>query len=157
MTTNKLLSSMKFIGVLTLMIVLGIPANAQFLRTSYFMEGTHYRTQLNPALTPTKGYFNLPAVGSFNVSANSNTLGTQDIIDVLDNGGDFYNNQEFMNKLSGENRLNVALNTDILSFGWYKGKNFWSFNVGARIDIGAQIPRSMFDFLHDMDGDFNWN
>lgn len=158
MTTNKLLSSTKLIGAFLLMMICALPANAQFLRTSYFMEGTHYRMQLNPALTPTKGYFNLPAIGSFNVSANSNTLGTQDIIDILDNGDDFYNNQAFMNRLSNNNRLNVALNTDVLSFGWYKGKNFWSFNVGARVDVGAQIPRSMFDFLHEMDQDgFSWN
>lgn len=71
MTTNKLLSSTKLIGAFLLMMICALPANAQFLRTSYFMEGTHYRMQLNPALTPTKGYFNLPAIGSFNVSANS--------------------------------------------------------------------------------------
>lgn len=158
MATNKLLWSSKFIGVFFIMLVCTLSANAQFLRTSYFMEGTHYRQQLNPALTPTKGYFNLPVIGAFNVAANSNSLGTQDIIDIIDNGDDFYNNQAFMDRLSNENRLNVNLNTDILSFGWYKGKNFWSFNVGARVDIGAQIPKTMFDFLHDIDRDgFSWN
>ena len=55
MATNKLLSSTKLIGVFFIMLVCALPANAQFLRTSYFMEGTHYRQQLNPALTPTKG------------------------------------------------------------------------------------------------------
>jgi hypothetical protein len=64
MATNKLLSSTKLIGVFFIMLVCALPANAQFLRTSYFMEGTHYRQQLNPALTPTKGYFNLPVVGA---------------------------------------------------------------------------------------------
>lgn len=158
MATNKLLWSSKLIGVFFIMLVCTLSANAQFLRTSYFMEGTHYRQQLNPALTPTKGYFNLPVIGAFNVAANSNSLGTQDIIDIIDNGDDFYNNQAFMDRLSNENRLNVNLNTDILSFGWYKGKNFWSFNVGARVDIGAQIPKTMFDFLHDIDRDgFSWN
>lgn len=56
MATNKLLWSSKLIGVFFIMLVCTLSANAQFLRTSYFMEGTHYRQQLNPALTPTKGY-----------------------------------------------------------------------------------------------------
>lgn len=158
MATNKLLLSVKLIGVFFIMMLCSLSVNAQFLRTSYFMEGTHYRMQMNPALTPTKGYFNLPAIGSFNVSANSNSLGTQDIIDIIDNGDEFYNNQAFMDRLSADNRLNVNLNTDVLSFGWYKGRNFWSFNVGARVDIGAKIPKTMFDFLHDMnDENFDWN
>lgn len=158
MATNKLTLCVKLIGVFFIMMLCTLSVNAQFLRTSYFMEGSHYRQQLNPALTPTRGYINLPAIGAFNVAANSNSLGTQDIIDIIDNGDGFYNNQDFINRLSNENRLNVNLNTDIISFGWYKGKNFWSFNVGARVDLGAQIPKSMFDFLHDIDKEgFNWN
>ena len=50
MTTSRLYASKKFMGALLLMMGFVLPANAQFLRTSYFMEGTHYRMQLNPAL-----------------------------------------------------------------------------------------------------------
>lgn len=53
MTTSRLYASKKFMGALLLMMGFVLPANAQFLRTSYFMEGTHYRRQLNPALIPT--------------------------------------------------------------------------------------------------------
>ena len=53
MATNKLLWSSKIIGVFFMMLVCTLSANAQFLRTSYFMEGTHYRQQLNPALMHT--------------------------------------------------------------------------------------------------------
>ena len=56
------------------MLVCTLSANAQFLRTSYFMEGTHYRQQLNPALTPTKGYFNLPVIGAVNATVGSTSL-----------------------------------------------------------------------------------
>ena len=127
---------------------------AQFLRTSYFMEGTHYRQQLNPALAPGRGYLNLPVIGTFNASVNSSTLGYQDVMDIIDNsdGGDFFMSDAFFNKLDNVNNLNVNLSTDILSAGWYKGKNFWSFNIGLRNDIGASIPKSMFRFLREMDG-----
>lgn len=33
---------------------------AQYLRSSYFMEGSSTRIQLNPALQPKRGYVNLP-------------------------------------------------------------------------------------------------
>ena len=49
-------------------------AHAQYLRTSYFMEGTSSRLQLNPGLQPTIGYFNIPVIGSFNIGASSNVL-----------------------------------------------------------------------------------
>ena len=56
------------------MMMLGGAAQAQYLRSSYFMEGTSARLQLNPGLQPTKGYFNMPIIGSLNMSASSNVL-----------------------------------------------------------------------------------
>ena len=64
MATNKLLCSFSIIGVFSIMLVCALSANAQFLRTSYFMEGTHYRQQLNPALTPTDATASLPTIKS---------------------------------------------------------------------------------------------
>lgn len=157
MVTNKLLWSSKLIGVFFIMLVCTLSANAQFLRTSYFMEGTHYRQQLNPALTPTKGYFNLPVIGAVNATVGSTSLGYQDIIDIIDDGDDFYTKPDFMNRLKDNNKLNVNFSTEILSAGWYKGKNFWSFNIGLRTDIGANLTKNMFTFLNEMETvEENW-
>ena len=157
MATNKLLWSSKIIGVFFMMLVCTLSANAQFLRTSYFMEGAHYRQQLNPALTPTKGYFNLPVIGAVNATVSSTSLGYQDIIDIIDNGDDFYTKPDFMNRLKDNNKLNVNFSTEILSAGWYKGKNFWSFNIGLRTDIGANLTKNMFTFLNEMETiEENW-
>lgn len=125
--------------------------HAQYLRTSYFMEGTSSRLQLNPGLQPTIGYFDIPILGSFNIGASSNVLGTGDIISILDSGSDLFSNDDLYNRLENDNRLNVNLNTDILSFGWYKGKGFWSVNVGLRTDIGASVPKNMFEYLRNAD------
>ena len=157
MATNKLLWSSKLIGVFFIMLVCTLSANAQFLRTSYFMEGTHYRQQLNPALTPTKGYFNLPVIGAVNATVGSTSLGYQDIIDIIDDGDDFYTKPDFMNRLKDNNKLNVNFSTEILSAGWYKGKNCWSFNIGLRTDIGANLTKNMFTFLNEMETvEENW-
>lgn len=157
MATNKQFCSTKLLGVFVIMLVCTFSANAQFLRTSYFMEGTHYRQQLNPALTPTKGYFNLPVIGAVNATVGSSSLGYQDIIDIIDDGDDFYTEPDFMNRLKENNNLNVNFSTEILSAGWYKGKNFWSFNVGFRTDIGAKLTKNMFNFLNEMETiEENW-
>lgn len=134
------------------MMMLGEAAQAQYLRSSYFMEGTSARLQLNPGLQPTKGYFNMPIIGSFNMSASSNVLGTSDIIDLMDSGSDLYSNDKLFDRLKADNRLNVNLNTDILSFGWYRGKGFWSVNVGLRADFGAALAKDMFSMMRTVNG-----
>lgn len=157
MATNKLLGFIKLTGVFSIMLVCALPAHAQFLRTSYFMEGTYYRQQLNPALTPTKGFINLPIIGGTSATIGSTSLGYQDIIDIMDNGNDFYKTQDFMNRLKDNNTLNVNLNFNILSAGWYKGKNFWTFNIGLRTDVGANLTKNMFNSLNKIDElENNW-
>lgn len=132
------------------LLLFGTAAQAQYLRTSYFMEGTSARLQMNPGLQPTRGYFNFPVLGSLNLGASSNVLGTSDIIDVLDAGDDLFTNDGLYNRLKTDNRLNVNMNTDILSFGWHRGKGFWSVNVGLGMDMGASIPKTMFDYLRQV-------
>ena len=62
-----------------------------------------------------------------------------------------------MNRLKDNNKLNVNFSTEILSAGWYKGKNFWSFNIGLRTDIGANLTKNMFTFLNEMETvEENW-
>lgn len=142
-------------------LLLGMTVHAQYLRTSYFMEGTSSRLELNPGLQPMRGYFNIPVLGSFNVGTSSNVLGINDIIDVLDSGEDIFLNDDLYSRLKSDNRLNVNLKTDVLSFGWYAGKGFWNVNVGLRADVGASIPQSMFEYLRrvnnteDINGSFS--
>lgn len=147
----------KSVGILFLMLLVILPVQAQFLRTSYFMDGAVNRVQLNPALQPTKGYFNIPLVGAFNLSASSDVLGMQDIYDIIDENDDFLTNEKLFQNLKVDNQLNVSLNTDILSFGFYKGKSFWTFNVGLRADVDASIPKTMFEYMRDTEEDFSWD
>lgn len=127
-------------------------AHAQYLRTSYFMEGASTRIQMNPGLQPTRGYLNLPLIGNFNIAANTNSLGINDIIDITKDGNDFLHNNTLYNSLQQDNRVNMNLNANILSFGWFRGKNFWSFNAGLRMDVGAQINKDMFTMMRNMNG-----
>ena len=83
------------------MVLLGsVPVMAQYLRTSYFMDGVHFRQQLNPSLSPDRGYLNLPVVGSFNASVSSNTFGVQDMMDIAEGASDadYFMSNVFMSK-----------------------------------------------------------
>ena len=71
------------------------------------MEGSSTRIQLNPALQPKRGYVNLPGIGSVNAEVATNSLGIQDVIDVFDSDGEFYNNDKFYNRLKGMNEQYV--------------------------------------------------
>ena len=151
-----------YLRVLVIAAVLGLamPMSAQFLRTGYFMDGSN-RMQLNPANLPSRGYLDVPALGTLNVGTYTNSLGLNDLINTFDSDGDFWDNPDFYNKLKVANNLGVSLSTDIISFGFYRGKNFWSANVGVRLDVEAGIPRNMFDYLRkspdDMDDLSGWN
>lgn len=121
--------------------------SAQSLRTSYFMDGVNMRMQLNPALQPMKGYINIPVLGCFEMGAYSNSIGIKNTSNIIDNNGDL-DYDKLLDHLKQDNRLNLNVNTDILSFGWYRGKSFWSVNVGLHIDVGYSIPKSMFEYTH---------
>ena len=109
---------------------------------------------LNPALVPDRGYINLPVIGAFGVEVNSSSLGAQDVLEIIEDGdGAFYATDAFMHKLNAENSLAVKMNTDLLSFGWHKNESFISFGVGAKVNIDAQIPRSMFQYLYDVENE----
>lgn len=131
--------------------------HAQFLRTSYFMDGSS-RLQLNPAYVPEKGYVIFPVVGMLNASAYTNSLGSQDIIDLFDAGDELWGDPAFQSKLKAMNKASVSVSTDILSMGWWKGKGFWSVNLGVRTDVEGRFPKGLFDFLRDMpDDDMGWD
>ena len=71
----KQLNSLKVWLSVVLLLCFSLSGQAQFLRTSYFMEGSSQRMQLNPALMPGRGYLNIPVIGSLNATVNSSSLG----------------------------------------------------------------------------------
>jgi len=153
---------MKRTTLLTAAIVLSgmasFEVSAQFLRSSYLIKDAHYRMQLNPALIPDNGYVDIPVIGNMNFAVGSNSIGTQDIIDVfLLDGGDFTGDVLY-NRLPENTRLTLGFNTDVISAGWWWGENFWSISAGLRFDIGARIPKSMFKFIRDgiNSDEINW-
>lgn len=146
-----------YINRLILLVALALTAavgQAQLLRTSYFMESAHYRMQLNPAMTPSRGYVHLPAISNIGASYMSNGIGLADLIDIIKNSdeADYFVSNAFMNRLKDENHAIANVGTDIFAAGWWHGKSFMSLNIGVKVDGSLMAPKALFSFMRDMRG-----
>lgn len=126
--------------------------HGQFLRTSYFMEGSHYSLQLNPALAPERGFVHLPGIGQTNGMMYSNSMGHNDVVEMIKNKtqADFFTDENFINNLKDVNHASFNVGTDLLNVGWWQGQAFWTLGFGVKADGYAVVPREWFNFMSDM-------
>lgn len=135
-----------------LLILSGISTQAQQpAKTFYFMDNAPIRLGLNPALQPQKGFFSFPLLGSIGASVITNGLSVQDFMDMLDDDGGYLQNDRLINKLKTNNFMNADLALDLISFGFYAGKGFWSVDIGAKVAVNSSVPKSMFEFVRNID------
>ncbi len=134
----------------SLMLAAGVAAQTP---TAYFMEGSTFRSQLNPAFAPLRGYLNLPALGGVQVSMTGDVSLDRiflprdgKLVSILDSSvstADALSGWDNMNNLG----LNARIN--LLGFGIFRDdhKTFWSFDVALRSESDVNIPRSLVEFL----------
>ena len=143
--------------IITIVVaVLGVftTATAQ-MRTSYFMEGSYFRTDMNAALAPTRGYIKIPAIGGLGVDFGNNYFSVNNFL-YKKNGGlyTFMNSEvsadEFLGKLANKGKLSVNLNMPILGFGSHTKKLFWSFGVNLRSNTEVTLSKDMFAVLKNL-------
>ena len=153
MTNQLCCARLRIVMILLLACSFGV-GNAQFVRTSYFMDGAQYRLQLNPALAPTRGYIHLPGVSRADASLRSNALGAEDIYNLFKNAddADFFTTDKFFNKLKEYNKANASTGTDLFAVGKWHGNGFISVNIGLRVDGNMTVSRELFSFMRDMKG-----
>lgn len=151
---NLYFDHIKRLALLVALAVASVAGQAQMLRTTYFMEGAHYRMQLNPAMTPSRGYVHLPAVSNIGASYMSNGIGLADLIDIVKNSddADYFVSDAFMNRLKDDNHAIANVGTDIFAAGWWHGKSFMSLNIGVKVDGSIRAPKSLFSFMREMRG-----
>lgn len=125
-------------------------ANAQ-LRTAYFMNGSTQRYEMNPALSPARGYLAVPVVGDLQTSLETNFLSADNLFypNEAGNGVVTFMHQsvsaeEFLNKLADINYLGFGLNDQIFGMGNYFKGGFWSFGVRLRSESNIDIPKDFF-------------
>lgn len=144
----------KGMATLATLAVMALAGHGQSLRTTYFMDGAQYRMQLNPAMTPSRGYVHIPGASNTGLSYQSNGIGVGDMIDIIKNSNDadYFMSDSFMGRLKEKNHAVANAGTDLVAAGWWQGKNFLSFNVGVKVNTGVKVPKSLFSFMREMRG-----
>ena len=121
--------------------------------TLYFMEGVPLRSQMNPALAPQRGYFNIPVLGGLAVTAGGNTsldhlLFRRDgrLVTLLSPS---VSSGDALSDLHSENLVNADIRVNLLGFGAYTAnrKHFWSFDLNLRTSVSTQFPYELFHFF----------
>ncbi len=144
-------------GFALLMSLVTTAAFAQSVtNTSYFVENATHRHLLNPSLAPARGYFDIPGLGEFYLSNESNIQFTNFIYP----GNDASNGElrtflhptvdadEFLQNLNGDQYMRLDLRNSIFSFGYWTGKSsFISFEVATRTKLALNLPEDFFGFF----------
>jgi outer membrane protein OmpA-like peptidoglycan-associated protein len=134
--------------VLAFLIITSLGLNAQQNLTLYNMEMVPQRMYTNPAfMHSNKVYVGLPVLSSmyFNFSNSGFKYS-----DVIKHRGDSlyvdYNNM--LGKLSKNNYISVAVQPDLLSFGFrIKEKNYFSFNATEKIQVRFRYPKNFMELI----------
>lgn len=144
--------AIKHIASIALAVVLSAGVSAQTtLNSSYFMEKMTKRNQLNPALKTPNNYVSMPSLGNFYLGINSN-LGLGTFLYPRDNKLVTFLHEsvpadEFLNKLTPNNTIELDLGIDLISFGFWAWGGQNTFNLALKSNTGAYLPREIFEFL----------
>ena len=147
-TTNKII-------IIIAAVLCGIATSSAQMRTAYFMEGSYFRTDMNAALAPTRGYIKIPVVGGLGVDFGNNYFSINNLF--YKRNGEIYSfmhsgvsANEFLGRLSDKGKLSANLNTSIIGFGAHTKKLFWSFGVNLRSNTELTLSKDMFSVLKNL-------
>ena len=143
------------IVIILVAVLCGAMTTSAQMRTAYFMEGSYFRTDMNAALAPTRGYIKMPMVGGLGLELGNNYFSVNNLFYQKDGGiYTFMHNgvsaDEFLGKLGNKGKLNLNLNTSILGFGGHGKKLFWNFGINLRSQTEVTLSKDMFAAIKNL-------
>lgn len=146
----------RYIAILMLALALPVAATAQ-VRTSYFMEGSTFRTDMNPALAPTRGYINFPLLGGLSVGLNNNFFSIENMLYPTKNGElvtflhKSVDRNDFLKRLPRNNALEMSVSEQLFGFGAHTKRFFWSAGMNMKVNADVNIPKQFFSLLTSLE------
>lgn len=139
--------------IIALLAAVGVCGGAAAqIKTAYFMEGSYFRTDMNPALAPTRGYIQMPALGGIGISMNNNFISVDNFLYKRDgkvvtflNGG--ISTDEFLKKIPNTGKFDFDTQVNILGFGGHTKKFFWNAGINVRANAELAMKKDMFRAL----------
>lgn len=153
---------MKLHHILPLAALLSMPAAAQELKTSYFMESSTTRHEMNPALLD-KPFVTMPIlpIGYFNIGTTGN-VGLKNFVYKMEPGWQGYgmndNNlttfmhpsvsaDDFLGDLKDNNRMSVNLKYQLFGMGFRSWGGISSIELNLRSNTNMALPKDLFEFM----------
>lgn len=140
-------------GALLLIAMMFAESASAQLKTSYFMEGSYFRTDMNPALAPTRGYIALPMLSGLTGGVYSNYNSYENMYYESDGTSIGALNpsvpaDEFLSKLPNKCVQTIDLNLSLFKWGFYT-LNSTFINVGAnmRVNYNSVMPKEYFRMM----------
>lgn len=124
-------------------------------RNSYFMEGSYFRNDLNPAIAPTRGYLALPAMSGVGVNMTTNFLSVDNFLyqrndEVVTALNGAVTADEFLGKLPSLGKISTNLKTNILGLGFYVKKSYWTLGLNANVAADMAMSMDVFKALKSL-------
>ncbi|MGM9694347.1 MAG: DUF5723 family protein [Alloprevotella sp.] len=151
------------ISACILAAALALPVAAQELRSTYFMQTSNYRHEMNPALLDS-GYISMPLImGNLNFGTTGN-VGLANFVYKMEPGWQGYgvdgrnlttfmhpsvDAADFLGDLKDNNRISVNLkyNLAAVAFKAFKGTNIVELNLRSNTNIS--LPKELFAFMKE--------
>ena len=154
----------RYLITLTLALLATIGVVGAQIHSAYFLNGSSQRYNLNPALSPDRGYFEVPLIG-ISTGMYSNFLSLDNFFFPTADGKlvTYMNSQvkaeDFLAKLPDNNRLSFSINDQIIGLGNYFRAGFWAIGVNLRSETDINLPKEFFGLAktlssgnHDISG-----
>lgn len=121
-------------------------------RTSYHMEGSYFRNDMNPALAPTRGYVALPGLSGVGVHLGSNFVSVDNFIYKRDGAlvtalHGSVSADEFLGRLPETLNMNLRESLNIFGIGFYAGNSYWTFGLNQRLIADVTLSKDIFRAL----------
>ena len=127
---------------------------AQDFETGYFLGGNPYAFRLNPAFQSERGIFSI-GLGQTGVGTWSN-LGLSTLLYPSADGRSVYtfmndnvSSAAFLKKIHSRNSLDMDLNLNLLTVGFWSNDSFITLDFNLRSLNGVGVPYDLFRFLKD--------
>ena len=140
-------------AILMLGAVIATQSSSAQLKTSYFMEGSYFRTDMNPALTPTRGYIALTHLSGFAFGSYSNYVAYTNFYfvrndEIVDAYSPLVSANEFLSKLPNKCVQNNIYDMNIFKLGFYTlNGTFWNIGSTFRVSSSSTTPKEYFEIL----------
>lgn len=126
-------------------------AGAQALSSSYFLDRSFQRTELNPAFAPEDGYVSLPVISGIGTGANAN-FGIDDFLFNVDGVTYTFLNKRvpyetFAAGLIGDPTVSADFSARLLGVGVKIGKRgYLTVNADLMVSADVTVPRQLLLF-----------